>query len=494
MHQHVHYYVSPLQRHYVRCLAIIPIYAIESWLALRWKHQAVILTSVRDSYEAYVVYAFFRLMIDFLGGWEGLVTYLHHRELRRAQVAAAAKEAGSVVSAAAGAAGPAAAQSTAAAPPPVAPSLPIATHVHPGVGGAEGGYGGQAEPGSAPHAPRTHMPAPLCCLRAWKMDMSGEYVFNCAFGVFQYVFLRCALAFVQVVSEYNHAYCEGNWKFSHLGKCSYSYVAFILNVSQLHALYCLFLFFHDLWDELKPLNPFMKIFSIKMIVFVLFWQAIFIGLMAYFHVIKATATYTEEELIASLNSFLVCCEMFFFAIWFFHVFSVSDFKDGSQARTAHEQQGSPPGRVVVFELDAAGRAIPRTKAWAMWDILPHDVLVEAAMHHSQLRASAAGASARILAVRAFRGHTHSHSHGHGSATVDNSGSSSSSGPDGAAAGDRGGEESPRLAGVVGGGAPAAGEPGAAKAASAEPLQPKGSAATVVESPLGKHQPHTVDCL
>ena len=37
---HVLHYVSPLQRHYIRILWMVPIYSVESWLALRFNEQA----------------------------------------------------------------------------------------------------------------------------------------------------------------------------------------------------------------------------------------------------------------------------------------------------------------------------------------------------------------------------------------------------------------------------------------------------------------------
>ena len=39
---HVLHYVSPLQRHYIRILWMVPIYSIESWLALRFNHQVLL--------------------------------------------------------------------------------------------------------------------------------------------------------------------------------------------------------------------------------------------------------------------------------------------------------------------------------------------------------------------------------------------------------------------------------------------------------------------
>ena len=46
---------------------MVPIYAIESWLSLRFKQFAFTLALFRDSYEAYVIYCFCYLLIALLG-------------------------------------------------------------------------------------------------------------------------------------------------------------------------------------------------------------------------------------------------------------------------------------------------------------------------------------------------------------------------------------------------------------------------------------------
>jgi len=67
MNVHLQNWVSPLQRHYIRIMAMVPIYAIESWLALTFRAQRVYLEVARESYEAFVVYSFFRLMVESMG-------------------------------------------------------------------------------------------------------------------------------------------------------------------------------------------------------------------------------------------------------------------------------------------------------------------------------------------------------------------------------------------------------------------------------------------
>ena len=64
---HVRFYRSTLQRHYIRILCLVPIYAIQSWCALKWYSHNIIFDSIVNAYEAFVMYNFFCLMRDFLG-------------------------------------------------------------------------------------------------------------------------------------------------------------------------------------------------------------------------------------------------------------------------------------------------------------------------------------------------------------------------------------------------------------------------------------------
>jgi hypothetical protein len=66
IHMHLAHFVSPLQRLYLRILWLVPIYGIESWLSLRFMHEAGYIRTLRELYEAFVIHAFFTLMLEFL--------------------------------------------------------------------------------------------------------------------------------------------------------------------------------------------------------------------------------------------------------------------------------------------------------------------------------------------------------------------------------------------------------------------------------------------
>jgi len=77
--QHLHYFTSPhLQRYVVRILLMVPIYAVDAFVALRFVDAAPALDAIRELYEAYVIYNFLRLLEDFTGDEQTRLEALSH--------------------------------------------------------------------------------------------------------------------------------------------------------------------------------------------------------------------------------------------------------------------------------------------------------------------------------------------------------------------------------------------------------------------------------
>ena len=65
--QHLENYRAPrLQRHVIRILWMVPIYAVDGWFALRFKSKTIYFDTVREIYEAYVIYNFYTYCIVYL--------------------------------------------------------------------------------------------------------------------------------------------------------------------------------------------------------------------------------------------------------------------------------------------------------------------------------------------------------------------------------------------------------------------------------------------
>ncbi|KFY59597.1 hypothetical protein V496_05632 [Pseudogymnoascus sp. VKM F-4515 (FW-2607)] len=69
-----------LQRYVVRILLMVPIYSISSWVSLVSLTAASFVDPIRDVYEAFTIYTFLQLLINFIGGERALIIMMHGRE------------------------------------------------------------------------------------------------------------------------------------------------------------------------------------------------------------------------------------------------------------------------------------------------------------------------------------------------------------------------------------------------------------------------------
>lgn len=65
--QHVVHYTKPiLQKHIIRILWMVPIYALNAWIGLEFPEQSIYVDSLRECYEAYVIYNFMKYLLNYL--------------------------------------------------------------------------------------------------------------------------------------------------------------------------------------------------------------------------------------------------------------------------------------------------------------------------------------------------------------------------------------------------------------------------------------------
>ncbi|KAL3987477.1 neurogenic differentiation factor 6 [Sarotherodon galilaeus] len=85
IYMHLRYYSSPNeQRHIVRILFIVPIYAFDSWLSLLFftnEEYYVYFDTVRDCYEAFVIYNFLSLCYEYLGGESAIMAEIRGKPI-----------------------------------------------------------------------------------------------------------------------------------------------------------------------------------------------------------------------------------------------------------------------------------------------------------------------------------------------------------------------------------------------------------------------------
>jgi len=151
--------------------------------------------------------------------------------------------------------------------------------------------------------------------------MGPIFLFNCKFGTLQYVIWKIFVVVVTFILEIFGVFGYGEWGLT----SAYFYVTGITNLSQIVALYCLILFYHATMDDLAPIRPLPKFICIKAVVFFSFWQQCLISVLVYIGVIHGSKYFSTSVVAEALEDFVICIEMFLFAIAHHYFFSYKDF-------------------------------------------------------------------------------------------------------------------------------------------------------------------------
>jgi len=80
-----------------------------------------------------------------------------------------------------------------------------------------------------------------------------------------------------------------------------------------------------MYEEIKGIKPLGKFLSIKLMVFCVFWQQLFLTACIRFRAINATDTYSVTQVADSLQDFLICIEMFVLAISHLTIWPAKEF-------------------------------------------------------------------------------------------------------------------------------------------------------------------------
>ncbi|XP_059108893.1 transmembrane protein 184C-like [Peromyscus eremicus] len=171
---------------------------------------------------------------------------------------------------------------------------------------------------------------PLC----WcpPLAMGEVLLFRCKLGVLQYTVIRPITTLIALICEMVGVYNEGKFGFSN----ARTYLVIINNLSEVIAICCLLLLYNMLKEELSPIKPVGKFLCVKLVAFVLFWQAGLIALLVKVGFISEKGMWewqSAEAVTTGLQDFIICLEMFLVAIAHYHVFSykpyVQEAEEGS---------------------------------------------------------------------------------------------------------------------------------------------------------------------
>jgi hypothetical protein len=146
----------------------------------------------------------------------------------------------------------------------------------------------------------------------WTMGM--EFARQCKHGVLQYVVVKACTTLATATLQPLHLYGEGQFFNPLVG---YPYISFCLNLSQMWALYCLIKFYHATHEELShPIHwhPLRKFLCIKGVIFFTWWQGIGITYLKSRDIIDTIGNWSKNQVSDGIQNYLVCTEMFVFAI------------------------------------------------------------------------------------------------------------------------------------------------------------------------------------
>jgi hypothetical protein len=97
-------------------------------------------------------------------------------------------------------------------------------------------------------------------------------------------------------------------------------------------MYCLVLLYRATREELAPISPFYKFASVKAIIFFSFWQSVLIAFLVNRGIIRVNwidptwSDYDKADCANAIQEFLICVEMFFFAILHLYAFPADEYK------------------------------------------------------------------------------------------------------------------------------------------------------------------------
>lgn len=191
--------------------------------------------------------------------------------------------------------------------------------------------------------------------KAFRMErwqMGKDFLLKVKHGVLQYVVVKTILTLLTTfVLLPSGLYGEGTFSWNY----AYGYIAVLLNISVLYALYCLVKLFHAVKSDLRsPVNwrPVGKFLCVKGVVFFTWWQGVGIYFLRSHGFIGDIGTWSGDDVANGIIDYLVCVEMVFFSIAHMFTFTYREYlPDGMEDKIRAGLIG-----VLFSKIDKARRS------------------------------------------------------------------------------------------------------------------------------------------
>jgi hypothetical protein len=367
--QHLAHYEHTVQRLYVRILLMVPIYASESYAALRAPRAHFVLETLRETYECIALLAVFWLAVETLGSRRDAIAVLS--EGAETFVARSIEEEegegggeGGAGRAEVGGGGRGSPGRATAYGDGLSRTERFLLGLLDGSAFTCGlGGGGAAAARDAAYpvplrgVPTVRLMLPFCCLGRWKLG--ATFFHRCHLGVAQYVVVRIVCSLITVITSSLGTYGEGIYD----AGAPALWLTIAINLSQLWALYCLIFFAAVLWPALRPMKPLGKFLLVKVVVFGFWWQSVMMGILADWGALKAleppeqsAQAKAEYETSLVLQDALIAVECLLIAIAHHYTFGLRDFRR-ADFQWALGRKGRT--RAAAEAADARKAAAPR---------------------------------------------------------------------------------------------------------------------------------------
>ncbi|CAL1711248.1 unnamed protein product [Somion occarium] len=265
INKHLQWYTNKReQRYIVRILFMVPIYAMISFASyLFWNHSTPLLL-LRDCYESTVLTSFFYLLLTYLSPDPAEQKEIFRKEGLSRENDREARRKG--------------------------------------------------------QKPRKWV-LPLGFVR-WKPQDGLYFLQLMKWGVLQYCVIRPTTTLAAVILDYSGLYCEDSWSpgWGHI------YITVIVSISVTIAMYCLVQLYVPVSGYLKPQKPILKLFAIKAVVFLTFWQATGLSFLTMLGVVKDTTYMTADNINIGLGAILETLEMTIFAFLHIRAFTYKPYR------------------------------------------------------------------------------------------------------------------------------------------------------------------------